>query len=198
MNNQNLILDYQDITDESGDPTEPVTLQQMKDYLRLEGWQGEDESGVEFDFDDDLITAMIVAARMKVESFCGISIISHEWKVLLNNCAGDIELPFGPVTDLTILKDKNDTDVSTYKLRGFRFQFLESPKQELLTLEYTAGFDVVPPEIVLGIKQMVWYWYNIRGTIDATSFQAGIQEVTIPAIALATIRPFKRTWTWLA
>jgi len=198
MNNQNLLLDYKDITDESGDPTEPISLQVAKDYLRLEGWQGEDESGSEFEFDDDLISVMITAARMKAESFCGISIISHTWKVLLTNCAGDFELPFGPVIELTSIKNKNDDDISSYKLRGFSFQFLEYPRQELLTLEYTAGYDEVPAEIILAITQMVWYWYNIRGTIDATSFQAGISNVMIPEIALATLRPFKRAWTWLA
>lgn len=195
MNNQNLILDIADVTAESnGETTEPVSLSQMKDYLRLEGFMGEDESSPsEFDFDDDLIEEMITAARKKSEKFCGISIVAHSWRVLLTNRAGDIELPYGPIQSLTSIADKNDSDIATYQLRGFYFQFLESPKKELMTLVYDAGYDDVPEELTLGIKQMVWYWYNNRGTIEGPA-----SDLAIPSIALSTIRPYKRSWTWLA
>lgn len=200
MNNQNLLLDIKDVTTESMLPIEPVSLQEMKDFLRLEGF-GDPESGSmtsDFDFDDLLIESMITAARKKAEAFCGISIVFHSWKVLLTNRGGDSDLPYGPIQSVTSIVDKNGNDVTTYKLRGFNFQFLESPKQELLTLEYDAGYDDVPEEIVLAIKQMVWYWYNVRGTIDASTFGVNVQLTTIPDIALSTLRPFKRSWTWLA
>ena len=73
MNNQNLIYDIKDITTESGLPEEPVTLQEMKDYLRLEGFVDEEESTTEslsdFTFDDTLINTMISAARQKIEKY---------------------------------------------------------------------------------------------------------------------------------
>src|SRR4051812_47778980 len=101
MNNQNLILDIEDVTSESGSPDEPVSLQVMKDYLRLEGFMGEESSASEFDFDDNLILEMLVAARQKAEKFCGVSIVFHSWKVLMTNCAGDSELPYGPIQSIT-------------------------------------------------------------------------------------------------
>ncbi len=197
MMNVNLILDIKEVI-ESGSVTEPVSLDQMKDYLRLEGWEGEDESGSDFEFDDDLLETMITAARKKAESFCGVSIVSHTWKVLLTNCAGDIDLPYGPVQEITEIKDKNDNDISSYTLRGYEFKFLESPRKELMTLEYTAGYDEVPEEIKLGIMQTVWFWYNNRGTVDSSSFSSSVTAQIIPEIGLATLRPFKRAWTWLA
>lgn len=194
MNNLNEILDYKDVTTDSQFPDEPVSLSEVKDYIRVNGFvDAESESGLEFDFDDALLVRMITAARRKAEKFCGISIVFHSWKVLLTNCAGDLELPYGPVQEFTKLSDKDGTEItsSSYKLRGFDFQFLETPKKELLTAEYDAGYEDVPDEISLAIMQMVFFWYEHRGQE---------QEInkTIPESAISLLLPYRRGWTWLS
>ncbi len=192
MNNQNLIYDIKDITTESGLPEEPVTLQEMKDYLRLEGFVDEEESTTEslsdFAFDDTLINTMISAARQKIEKYCGVSVVFHTWKVLLTNNAGDIELPYGPVQTFTSLTDKNGTAYgeSVIVTRGFDFLHLEEPMSDKMTAIYDAGYEDCPDEIRLGIMQQVADWYENRiiGVLGAR--------------AKHTVSPFKRAWTWLA
>lgn len=195
MNNQNLIIDFKDITTESG-IDEPVTVQEAKDFMRLEGFVDVDESTTEslsnFSSDDSFISSLITAARKRAEKFLGVSIVFHTWKVLLTNNAGDIELPFGPVQEFTSLTTKDGTayDEDNIKLRGFDFQILESPTCEKLIAIYDAGYEDVPEEIVLAIKQMVWFWYANRGE------DAEVSRV-IPAHAEATLWPFKRPWTYV-
>ena len=192
MNNQNLLYDYRDVTTESNVPDEPVTLQEMKDYLRLEGFVDIDESTTEsisyFLFDDTLIQNMITAARRKAEDYCGISIVFHSWEALLKNEAGDSELPYGPVQEITSVLDADGNEITSdsYTFRGFDFKFMVSPLYDNLTVEYDAGYEDCPEGVRLAIKQMVAYWYDKRAV------------GSIPELALTTLAPFKRTWTWLA
>lgn len=190
MNNQNLIYDIKDTT--VGAFTEPVTLGEMKDYLRLEGFVDTDESTTEslwdFDFDDTLITNMIKAAREKAEKYCGCSFVDHTWKVMFTNGAGDFEFPYGPITSFTSLAYKDGTAVGSDALEmyGYDFQILDYPNSDKMTAIYEAGYEDCPEEICLAIKQMVAYWYENRGTGE------------MPEYALTTMQPYKRAWTWLA
>jgi hypothetical protein len=189
LNNQNLIYD---IKDETESFTEPVTLGEIKEYLRLEGFVDTDESSTEslwdFDFDDTLLTNMIRAAREKAEKFTGCSFIDHTWKVTFSNGAGEFELPYGPVTELTSIAYKDGTAVSESAIEsfGFGFMYLECPKGEKMVAEYDAGYEDCPEEVRLAIMQTVAYWYDNRAIGN------------IPELALATLQPFKRAWTWLA
>jgi len=191
MNNVNLIYDIKDITAESDYQQEPVSIDEMKDYLRLEGFVDEDEITTEslsnFDFDDILIADMIVAARKKMEKFLGVSLVFHTWKVLFTNLAGDIEFPYGPVQDLTSLAYKSGTAVgdSSIYTYGYDFLHLEAPLGEKMTAIYDAGYEECPEAVALAIKQCVSYWYENRITGE------------VPSIAKATASPYKRAWTWL-
>lgn len=186
MNNQNLIYDIKDMTESF---TEPVTLGEMKDYLRLEGFVDTDESTTDslwdFDYDDTLITNMIKAAREKAEKFTGCSFVDHTWKVLFTNGAGDFEYPYGPITEFTSLAYKDGSLVSAPQNYGYDFLVLDCPKSEKLTAIYEAGYEDCPEEVRLAIKQMVAYWYEKRVVGD------------IPELGLSTLRGFKRAWTWL-
>ena len=190
MNNQNLIYDIQDTTVAA--PTEPVTLGEMKDYLRLEGFVDTDESTTEslsdFDFDDTLIQMMITAARKKLETWCGVSITEHTWKVMFKNEAGDFEYPYGPIQSFTSLTYKGGTAVGSSAIynRGYDFWHLESPNADKMTAIYVAGYEDCPEELELAIMQCVAYWYENRVVGE------------LPGIAKATASPFKRAWTWLA
>lgn len=193
MNNQNLYHgNPQDITDESSVPDEPVTLQEMKDYLRLEGFVDTDESTTEslsdFSFDDTLITNMIIAARRTAEDYCGISIVYHRWKDIVTNGAGDIEIRMGPVRGFVSMFEKDLTAVGadSYDILGFNFMEIETTFTEKRIIIYDAGYEDVPKMICLAIKQMVAHWYENRVIGDA------------PKLALSNLNQFKRAWTWLA
>lgn len=170
MQNYNIISGIEDISDESGPASEPVTLPEMKDYLRLGGFIDDDDSTAipEFTDDDDLIEEMITAARQALEEELGSSIIQHSWKATgVTNLAGEIQLPYGPVTEITSVLDCNGdaidhTDSDEVKLQG---DFLKYPNQEDMIIEYTAGYasGKLPKPIVVEIKRMVAYMYENRG-----------------------------------
>lgn len=195
MNNYNQIYDVQDLTNES-QQLEPVTLEEMKDYLRLEGFTDADANTIEslsnFDFDDTLIEDMIRAARKKIERYCGISIVYHVWKVVFTNGSGEVEMPYGPLQGIVSLKYANNVVNTSYTIRTFDsyaerpYFYLLEPKGEFLKMEYEAGYDECPDELRLGIMQCVADWYENRiiGVLGQRVKQ--------------TVSPFKRSWTWLA
>ena len=190
LNNQNLIYDIKDITE--GAVTEPVTVQNVKDYLRMEGFVDDDESTTEslsnFTFDDTLISTMITAARKKMEAWCGVSIVDHTWKVMFKNEAGDFEYPYGPVQAFTSLAYKDGTAVGSSAIYNYGYDFwhLESPNADKMTAIYEAGYEDCPEELELAILQCVAHWYENRVVAE------------IPGIAKATASTYKRPWTWLA
>lgn len=167
MQNVNNILDVIDVSSGSG-PSEPVTLEEMTDYLRLNGFVDTDDSTSVSDFTDDntLIEELITTARVWLENQLGISIIEHDWKAVgVTNEAGYIQLPFGPVTEInSILNSEGDTvDTDNITLIGDNLKY---PNYVDMTVNYTAGFTSVPSPLVTEIKRIAAYLYEHRGDED--------------------------------
>lgn len=141
---------------------EPVTLAQMKEWLR-----------VDFDEDDDVITALIVAARQGVEMFCNISIVDKNI-TMTADWAGEWELPYGPVKTITtvasdatlqVLDDGYFTDGTLFKTLRFNCGRVK--------VVYNAGYTTVPSDLITDIKRVVSYLYEHRGDESLTSLQGG-------------------------
>lgn len=66
--------------------TEPLTLQEVKNHLRVDG-----------NYDDALLSSCITSARMYFESQCEISIASQELLLALDSFDDIVYLPRGPV-----------------------------------------------------------------------------------------------------
>lgn len=160
--------------------------------MRLEGFVDADESTTSlissFDYDDTLLTDLIWAAVKKLEKYLGVSICARTWKCQFTNGAGDIELPYGPVTDITSLtyKDGTAVDEDDYETTGFDFLSIDTLFTDRMIIIYEAGYEDLPEEIELAIKQCVYFWYENR------------ESGSVPELALNTCRPYKRPWTWLA
>lgn len=164
-----------DISDYSGAITEPVTLQEMKDYLRMEGFVDNDESTSteleSFDFDDTLLEESIVMAREQIEQFCGISLVPKTFESHISNPCGMIEIPYGPISSITSLtddtEDLNDLDYTiSGKLGGF--VNLKSPEYSNMILTYEAGYNntdcpAVPKSLKRDLMRLVAYFYENRG-----------------------------------
>ena len=69
--------------------TEPLTLSEVKNHLRIDG-----------SHDDDLLNSCITSARMYFESMCEISIASQELLLALDSFDDIIYLPRGPVQSI--------------------------------------------------------------------------------------------------
>lgn len=173
MQNYNLVHTVKDITDASGDPTEPVTLEEVKSYVRLEGLQDVGESdATPFTEDDDLIERLIVYARKKLEKLYNISLVTKTLRAVITNLAGDIEIPQGPVISITSLKDRdgNDLDytISEYNEDDLEedindFITLECPKYEKMVMVYEAGYQEVPEALKVEILRYVTWLFAYRG-----------------------------------
>lgn len=160
----NLIHSVEDISDESGLVTEPVSRSEMKDYLRLQGF---DESG-DFSFDDNLIDLMIQGARQRIEIYTGCSLIPKRIKTVVTNLCGGVTLPCGPVTGDITAADWDDEEISSddIKLIGTKFPDLDQPRQEKMVLQYNAGYPTLPnflKGLKLAIMAEVAYRFEHRG-----------------------------------
>ncbi len=168
--------------------TEPVTVAEMKDYLRLMGFADADGSTSDFDTDDTLISNMITAARRYFEKKLEISIVSKKLRVSVTNLAGGQKITHGPVLAITSFENCNGDTITDYILRGGKWPNIKSPCAEEMTIEYLAGYMATPwsddVELLrLAIKQLVAWNYVHRGDENG---------VPVCKEALKTAAPFNR------
>jgi hypothetical protein len=191
----NAILSVNDVTTESGSPELPVSVQAVKDYMRIEGFVDSDESTSEslsdFDLDDTLITQMIWTAVELLERYTGTHLTAKTLEVYFTNMIGRQELP-GPVGEITELLDSNGNEITSgsYEVVGNVWKFLKCPKYEDMTITYEAGYGntgcpVLPEGLKLEIKRLVFYLYVNRGD------DSGVQRY-----ASQLAKPYSRK-TWL-
>lgn len=185
----NHIYNVEDVSDESGQVTEPVTLAEMKKYLRLDG--SEDESpGDEFDYDDELIEELITEARIWIEGFTGLHLVEKSLQVVLLNQAGGIEIP-GPVTGDIVIKNKDGEtiDAEDYVFIGSQFPKLMTTFCDRITLEYTAGYssETIPRGLKIAIRAYVADHFEYRGDDKPPSANER---------AAQKARPYRRLSLW--
>lgn len=143
---------------------EPVTVPEMKSYMRLEGFTGSDGSLSEFDYDDTIIEEMITAARETIEKYCGISIVTKILRAVITNCAGLQEIPQGPVNAISTWVGKDGKDLmGTYKILGRQFPTIKTPNSAEMVIEYIAGYTSVPKTLKIAIMKQVCWDYEHRG-----------------------------------
>jgi hypothetical protein len=189
--NFNAIHNVEDISG-SGTITEPVTLQQAKDYLRLEGYQPDDDSPAdEFDFDDGLITSLIVEGRRWCEEYTGIHLVPKTLRVDFTNGAGLLQFP-GPVTTAVasiVIADKNSiTQTGQVFWIGQLFPKLETSFCDRMQVEYEAGYGSdVPDWAKNAIKAYVADHYEYRG--DDAPPAANVR-------AAQKCRPYRKIKSW--
>src|SRR5699024_2940348 len=129
--------------------TEPVTLEEVKDYLKIE-----------YPDEDDLIESLISSGRSKCEKIAGLCFIKSEVEGFYLNGGDKVELFYS-----NILKDNDGNYIidGDYDIVG------DGNKKWILTNEssigvaYTSGFDVVPEWAKTAIKEQVAWDYENRG-----------------------------------
>jgi len=167
----NSITDIQ-IVEGSSAPVEPVTLQEAKDF-----------SKIDISTDDDLITELITAAREMCESFVNIGFVEQEKLVILSNGNGGQLLPYGPVTEIKEVK-VNDEILSSdeYEVSGNSFIRLISPKDESIYINYVSGYSELPKKLKTALLNAIYYLYDNRAQ--------GVDN--IGPIAMMLLKPLQR------
>jgi uncharacterized phiE125 gp8 family phage protein len=171
----NLLIDWDDQTNESG-INEPLTVEEVKNYLRLEGFIDQSDS-IPSDFNDDdaIIETLIRSARERIEEFTGLSLIPKIWEIEFTNLAGGFEIPFGPVTTIINVKDDEGDSISTDDFEvSLNGRILKWPKYENMTMLYEAGYVSLPKGLKDAMYKEVAYRYINRGdeNVDGMSREA--------------------------
>lgn len=186
----NLLIDWEDQTNESG-IVEPLTVQEVKNYLRLEGFIDSYESiSSDFDDDDDLISDLITASREALEEYTGLSFIPKTWQIEFDNYDGYFEIPFGPVIDILELHPQGEstaTDELDFTTSSNK-RVLKTPTYGNLVMVYEAGYTDLPKRLKDAMYKEVAYRYMNRGDIN-------VDGISKEAIVLAST--FKKVNTWL-
>lgn len=184
----NMVHSYEDISEESGPAAEPVTLQEVKSYLRLEGFQADDDSPADtFDYDDDLIEELIVAGRVWCEKKTDCSLVTKTIRAYITNLSGRQVLPAGPVTGSVTAVNCSGDSVEV-ELFGSQFPELKTPKQADLTLTYEAGYT--PQTIPKGLKQAILAY------CAATYENRGDEEGSNLGLAAKLCKPYVKASAW--
>ncbi len=150
--------------------SEPVTLAQLKLHCKVDA---------DITTDDDLITALGVAARELLEHRTGRQLVSATWALYLDEFPEYFELLPCPVTAVTSITyyDIDDAlqtlDAESYivdlKSTPARVVLDPSyywpttyPKPNAVTVTFTAAFATIPERLKLAIKWLVAHWYKNR------------------------------------
>jgi uncharacterized phiE125 gp8 family phage protein len=176
-----------------GPAVEPVTLAEMKTYLRVDD-----------DAEDELIAGLVKAARLTVEAASRRILIGQRWRVMLDRWpqAGAVPLPLCPlisIESITIIDASGTaTEISPDAIAVDalsdppRIEVSSSPQpgqaRNGIVIELIAGYgsapEAVPATLRLAVKILVARWFENRG--DVTGEQA------LPPEAAALIAPFRR------
>lgn len=175
----NLLIDWEDQTDESG-VVEPVTLAEVKNYLRIEGFIDSSESiSSDFDDDDDLLNDMIQSARERLEEFTGLSFVPKTYQIEFTNLAGNFAIPFGPITEvISINFPEESTSQLDYELSVNKSK-LKWPRFAEMVMKYNCGYVSLPKGLKEALYKEIAYRYENRGDIN-------VDGISKEAMALAS------------
>jgi uncharacterized phiE125 gp8 family phage protein len=162
-------MDYREKAGQS--ITEPVTVAEMKTYMGLAN---------NTDSDDALLTTIIKSARLWLEEYTGLSVVSKSYEVRFyreDSYRGYYPLPYSPVTSITSA-EINGTAVE-YEEKGLD-KIMIKPATSIITgttseesymdVEFIAGAD---NELAnLAIKRIVNDMWNNR----ADNMPAGVVD----------------------
>lgn len=156
----------------SSEGSEPVTLEEIKNYLRVDG---------SLTTDDDMLTELGKTARSLCEKYVNQSIITRTVKSIVNNSLGGIVLPYQPYVSGIVVKDYdgNTIDSNNVEFKGASFKRLFEPVSEYLECTYLAGYSTCPSHFKTAILQQLAWMYENRG-------DAGLSE-----IVMQTLKPYR-------
>jgi uncharacterized phiE125 gp8 family phage protein len=187
----NDVIETEVVTDVSSFDDEPGTLEEIKRHLNL---QFDTSGSIEFDDDDTKLMEIAKAAREVIENYTGVSMASKTYKSIVRNDCGGIEIPFGPVTTLTNIKDVDGVALvanTGYTVRGNKFKWIEYPCSCYLEVNYVAGYT--KDNIPAGLKR-AWFEQIAFDYVNAGDQQQQYAAATVSICesAIEKAAPYKR------
>jgi uncharacterized phiE125 gp8 family phage protein len=169
-----------------GPAVEPVLVAEMKAHLRLDG-----------DDEDDLVGALIAAARVAVENDIRRVLIAQGWRAIVERWPEDgVTLPVVPVLSVEAVRavdaegDATALDADSYELDPADFSVTIDPvtATEHYEIDFTAGYGSsgvdVPQPLRLAIRLLVTHWFENRSAVtledEAAATPLGYRELIQP------------------
>jgi hypothetical protein len=151
----------------AGPGGEPLTLAEAKAWCRIDS-----------DDEDALLTALIAAARLQVESMTGRALLQQSWRLTLDCPKGRvIELPVVPV--LAVSAASADGEAIEVTIQGDSV-LLPDEGYGTLEIDYTTGYgeeaDAVPQDLKQALLGLVAYWFENRDASTAST-PAGLERL---------------------
>lgn len=146
----NQVLDLIDIEPSGPAPDEPVTLEEVKNFCKIDVSE-----------DDTLITMMITSCRLECEQLSNIGFVNRDVELVQNNGNGGAYLPLGPNGDIASVKNIEGTDL-TYKASGTAWKQILEPWHERLYIIYNTGYTTLPESLKLALLECIFYRYDER------------------------------------
>lgn len=176
----------------AGPAQEPVSLTEAKEFMRLDGTE-----------DDVLVSTLITAARIHIETSLGKILITENWSYFLDKWpkSKTVYLPLDPIQTIEEIRFHDGLGsfevipVEDYSIdiisRHPRLQFngakpaSSSKKLNQIEIRFTAGFGDLQTDIPSDLKQallmLATHWFEQR---DPIAFGGNFTEVphTIQAL----------------
>lgn len=173
-----------------GPAIEPVLLAEAKAHLRLDG-----------DAEDELVAALIAAARAAVEAETRRVLIAQKWRAILHDWpASPITLPIAPVLSVQAVRAVDGQGAATLLApAGYAFEAADgtlrlktsAPGVVRLEVDFTAGYGAlgtaVPQPLRQAIKMLVTHWFEHRSAVTL-----GDQAAPTPAGVRLLVAPYRR------
>jgi len=162
--------------------TEPITLVEAKNYLR-----------VDYNEDDDLIEALITSSRVRLEQYAGVAMTPRTLQVIAY-VDELIELPYCPIGTILDVEYLSGSDwvglgesdyiaigVNTMKIVPVGFYSME------FRFTYTCGYNDVPSSMKTAVYKLLSDLYEYReSSVESSKPSANLMT------AYELMRPFKR------
>ncbi len=180
----------------NGPTLEPVSIVEMKTYLRLDT-----------NDDDGLIAAFITASRLLIEASARRVFISQTWRLVMDSwpANGIIRVPFAPLIQVSAARVYNASGMaSIVNTTSLEANTLSDPPTVMIVGPVSvagrarAGVEVdvvcgygplmgnIPEPLRQAIRLLVARWYENRGDL------AHPQAATLPPEISALVSPYRR------
>jgi uncharacterized phiE125 gp8 family phage protein len=176
-----------------GPQLEPVSLVEAKGWLRVEG---SDE--------DSLIQALIIAARLTVESEIGLVLLAQNWRIIGDQWPPSETLPVRIGRVISVAGGRVFPAAGAPQLlAAAEFEIVKGQEHDSIRpllrpapgrrrggieIDVRLGFgefaSQVPEPLRLAVRQLVAYWFENRG-------DAAIVERGLPGQVRTMLKPFR-------
>jgi len=171
-----------DVTTTVEPVSEPITLAQAKNYLK-----------VDFDDDNDLITSLIASARVRLEKYAGVAMSARTLQVVAY-VDEFIELPYAPLNNITKVEywDNGtwvEMSVGDYYILGTTYKkiYMVANNRMEYRFTYTCGYTTIPQPMITALYKLIADLYDYReSSVEDSKPNSNVTS------AYELIKPYKR------